>query len=259
MDPQQRLLMELIWEGDGGRRHDAGGAGRQPDRRDGRADGHRAVRPAWSGADGPCGGCRPAVRPGGLDIVAAGRLAYQYDLRGPTLTIDTACSSSLVGVHLAAEALRRGECDMAVAAGAYLVIRPDTFVQGCATSMLAVDGRCKTFDASADGYVLGEGGGLVVLERLSSALANGRRIRAVLRGSAVNQDGRSNGLTAPNRGAQVDVIRRAQAAPGVAPDEVAYVEAHGSGTKLGDAIELSALHDVFATARAPSARSWSAR
>ncbi|ACU75831.1 Beta-ketoacyl synthase [Catenulispora acidiphila DSM 44928] len=249
MDPQQRLLMELMWEG----MEDAGTtpaslAGSRTGVMVGLMDTVQYGRLEME-RTGPSVAADPLFGQGVSTSVAAGRLAYQYDLRGPTLTIDTACSSSLVGVHLAAEALRRGECDMAVAAGAYLVIRPDTFVQGCATSMLAVDGRCKTFDASADGYVLGEGGGLVVLERLSSALANGRRIRAIVRGSAVNQDGRSNGLTAPNRGAQVDVIRRAQAAAGVAPDEVAYVEAHGSGTKLGDAIELSALHDVFATSR----------
>ena len=250
MDPQQRLLMELMWEG----LEDAGTtpaalAGSRTGVMVGLMDTVQYGRLEME-RTGPAVAADPLFGQGVSTSVAAGRLAYQYDLRGPTLTIDTACSSSLVGVHLASEALRRGECDMAVAAGAYLVIRPDTFVQGCATSMLAVDGRCKTFDASADGYVLGEGGGLVVLERLSSALANGRRIRAVLRGSAVNQDGRSNGLTAPNRGAQVDVIRRAQAVAGVDPSEVAYVEAHGSGTKLGDAIELSALHDVFATTRA---------
>ncbi|MEY9930253.1 acyl transferase domain-containing protein/acyl carrier protein [Catenulispora sp. GP43] len=249
MDPQQRLLMELMWEG----LEDAGTtpaalAGSRTGVMVGLMDTVQYGRLEME-RTGPAVAADPLFGQGVSTSVAAGRLAYQYDLRGPTLTIDTACSSSLVGVHLASEALRRGECDTAVAAGAYLVIRPDTFVQGCATSMLAVDGRCKTFDASADGYVLGEGGGLVVLERLSTALANGRRIRAVLRGSAVNQDGRSNGLTAPNRGAQVDVIRRAQAAAGVAPAEVAYVEAHGSGTKLGDAIELSALHDVFAASR----------
>ncbi|NUR25338.1 MAG: SDR family NAD(P)-dependent oxidoreductase [Catenulispora sp.] len=245
MDPQQRLLMELMWEG----MEDAGTtpgalAGSRTAVMVGLMD---TVQYGRLEVDsyGPAVVADPLFGQGISTSVAAGRLAYHYDLRGPTLTLDTACSSSLVGVHLAAEALRRGECDLAVAAGAYLMLQADVFVQGCATSMLAADARGKTFDARADGYVIGEGGGLVVLERLSSALANGRRIRAVLRGSAVNQDGRSNGLTAPNRGAQEDVIRRAQAVAGVAPDEVAYVEAHGSGTRLGDAIELSALHDVF--------------
>ncbi|WP_033438929.1 type I polyketide synthase [Saccharothrix sp. NRRL B-16314] len=245
MDPQQRLLMELLWEG-------MENAGTSPARL---AGSRTAVMVGFMDTvqygrleterTGPGVVADPYFGQGVSASVVAGRLAYQFDLRGPTATLDTACSSSLVGVHLAAEALRRGECDLAVAAGAFLVIHPDTYVQACATSMLSADGTCKTFDRAADGYVMGEGGGLVLLERLSSAIRNGRRIRAVLRGSAVNQDGRSNGLTAPSRGAQVDVIRRAQAAARIGPDEVDYVEAHGSGTPLGDAIELSALHDVF--------------
>ncbi|MGX6606764.1 SDR family NAD(P)-dependent oxidoreductase [Micromonosporaceae bacterium Da 78-11] len=245
MDPHQRLLMELLWDGLENAAIDPGRvAGSRTAVLVGYMDSMQYGR-LETEAYGPTVTHDPYFGQGVSPSVVAGRLAYQFDLRGPTATIDTACSSSLVGVHLAAEALRRGECDLAVAAGAYLIVRPDTYVQACATSMLSPDGRCKTFDRSADGYVLGEGGGLVVLERLSSALRNGRRIRGVLRGSAVNQDGRSNGLTAPSRGAQVDVIRRAQAAAGVEPDEVDFVEAHGSGTQLGDAIELSALHDVF--------------
>ncbi|SDI33714.1 Acyl transferase domain-containing protein [Actinokineospora alba] len=245
MDPQQRLLMELLWEG-------LENAGTTPAKL---AGSRTAVMVGFMDTvqygrleqefTGPGVVADPYFGQGVSASVVAGRLAYQYDLRGPTVTLDTACSSSLVGVHLAAEALRRGECELAVAAGAFLMIHPDIYVQACATSMLAPDGLCKTFDSGADGYVMGEGGGLVVLERLSSAIRNKRRIRAVLRGSAVNQDGRSNGLTAPSRGAQVDVIRRALAAARVRPEEVDYVEAHGSGTQLGDAIELSALHDVF--------------
>ncbi|MBC6447372.1 type I polyketide synthase [Actinokineospora xionganensis] len=250
MDPQQRLLMELVWEG-------FENAGIAPPRV---AGSRTAVMVGFMDTvqygrlqterHGPGVAADPYFGQGVSASVVAGRLAYHYDLRGPAVTLDTACSSSLVGVHLAAQALRRGECDLAVAAGAFLIMQPDTFVQACATSMLAPDGRCKTFDSAADGYVMGEGGGVVVLERLSSALRNGRRIRAVLRGSAVNQDGRSNGLTAPSRGAQADVIGRALAAARVSPDEVAFVEAHGSGTQLGDAIELAALHDVFGGRRA---------
>ena len=245
MDPQQRLLMELVCEG----LDDAGTAAQ-------RLAGSRTA--VMVGLMDTAQYGRLQVERYGAGVIAdpyfgqgvtasvvAGRLAYQFDLRGPAITLDTACSSSLVGVHLAAQALRRGECDLAVAAGAFLIMHPDTYVQSCATSMLAPDGRCKTFDSSADGYVMGEGGGLVVLERLSDARRNNRRIRAVLRGSAVNQDGRSNGLSAPSRSAQVEVIRRALADARVSPDEVGYVEAHGSGTQLGDAIELSALHDVF--------------
>jgi acyl transferase domain-containing protein len=245
MDPHQRLLMELLWEG-------LEDAGTSPTRLAGSRTGVMVgymdtvqYGRLESERYGAAVAADPYFGQGVSASVVAGRLAYQYDLRGPAVTIDTACSSSLVGVHLAAQALRRGECDLAVAAGVFLIMQPDTYVQACATSMLAPDGRCKTFDASADGYAMGEGGGIVVLERLSSALRNGRRIRAVLRGSAVNQDGRSNGLTAPSRSAQVDVIRRALTAARVEPDDVDFVEAHGSGTHLGDAIELSALHDVF--------------
>jgi acyl transferase domain-containing protein len=245
MDPNQRLLMELVWEGleNAGISPDAAAGSRtavlvglMDTLQYGRLEAER--QGAGVTAD-------PYFGQGISTSVVAGRLAYHFDLHGPAVTLDTACSSSLVGLHLGAQALRSGECDLAIAAGSYLIMQPDTYVQGCATSMLAPDGRCKTFDITADGYVMGEGGGLVVLERLSAALRHGRRIRAVLRGSAVNQDGRSNGLTAPSRSAQADVIRRALAAAKVDPDDVDYLEAHGSGTRLGDAIELSALHDVF--------------
>lgn len=245
MDPQQRLLMELVWEA----LEDAGTpaptlAGSRTGVMIGFSDTLQyarlqAERQGWRVFTDPYLG------QGSSASVVAGRLAYHFDLRGPTLALDTACSSSLVAVHLAAQSLRRGECDLALAGGAFLVMQPDVYVYGCATSMLAPDGACKTFDAGANGYVMGEGGGIVVLARLSDAVRAGYPIRAVIRGSAVNQDGHSNGLTAPSRTAQVDVIRRALAAARTSPDEVCYVEAHGSGTKLGDAIELGALHDVF--------------
>jgi acyl transferase domain-containing protein len=245
MDPHQRLLLELVWEG-------LEDAGLSPTRL---AGSRTAVMVGFMDTlqygrlqierQGGAALADPYLGQGAVPSVAAGRIAYQLDLMGPTLTVDTACSSSLVAVHLASESLRRGECDLAVAAGASLTLHPSVYIQACAGLMMCSDGRCKTFDETADGYVMGEGGGLVVLERLSSALANGRRIHAVIRGSAVNQDGRSNGLTAPSRRAQADVIGRALAAARVTPDEIAYVEAHGSGTRLGDAIELSALHDVF--------------
>ncbi|GAA3836693.1 hypothetical protein GCM10022226_68330 [Sphaerisporangium flaviroseum] len=245
MDPHQRLLLELAWEG-------LEDAGTSPSRIAGSRTGvmvgymdslqYGRLQLERQGMDALAD---PYLGQGSAASVAAGRIAYQLNLCGPTLTIDTACSSSLIAVHLAAESLRRGECDLALAAGVSLTLHPTNFIQACAGSMLCADGKCKTFDANADGYVMGEGGGVVVLEPLSKAIRNGRRIRAVLRGSAVNQDGRSNGLTAPSRSAQVDVIGKALDAAGVAADEVAYVEAHGSGTHLGDAIELSALHDVF--------------
>ncbi|WP_157382812.1 type I polyketide synthase [Nonomuraea coxensis] len=245
MDPHQRLLLELAWEG-------LESAGLSP----GRVAGSRTgVMVGFMDTlqygrlqmehQGPHAVSDPYLGQGAIPSVAAGRIAYQLDLTGPTVTVDTACSSSLIAIHLAAESLRRGECDLALAGGASLTLHPTTFQQACAGLMMCADGRCKTFDEQADGYVMGEGGGLLVLEPLSRALANGRRVRAVLRGSAVNQDGRSNGLTAPSRRAQNDVITRALAAARVSPDEIGYVEAHGSGTHLGDAIELSALHDVF--------------
>ncbi|GAA3025425.1 hypothetical protein GCM10017559_58880 [Streptosporangium longisporum] len=250
MDPQQRMLLELAWEG-------LESAGLSPSRLRGSRTGvmvgymdtlqYGRLQMEWQGRDALSD---PYLGQGAIASVAAGRIAYQLDLIGPTLTVDTACSSSLIAVHLAAESLRRGECDLALAAGASLSLHPTLYIQACAGLMMCSDGRCKTFDENADGYVMGEGGGLVVLEPLSKALANGRRIRAVIRGSAVNQDGRSNGLTAPSRKAQVDVITRALAAARVTPDEIDYVEAHGSGTHLGDAIELSALHDVFGGRRA---------
>ncbi|MGW2182075.1 SDR family NAD(P)-dependent oxidoreductase [Streptomyces sp. NPDC001732] len=245
MDPQQRLLMELTWES----LEDAGLppadlAGTRTAVMIGLSDTLQygriqQEREGLSMVHDPYGGQGASLS------VAAGRIAYHFDLRGPTMTVDTACSSSLVAVHLAGAALRRGECSTAVVGGGFLMIHRDMYVNACATGMLSRDGLCRTFDARADGYAIGEGAGVVVLMRLSDAVAQGRTVHAVIRGTAVNQDGRSNGLTAPNRAAQVDVIRRALAAAGAAPQDVSYVEAHGSATRLGDAIELSALGDVF--------------
>jgi len=171
---------------------------------------------------------------------AAGRLAYFLGVHGPAMAIDTACSASLVAVHQACRSLRTGECNLALAAGVNLILSPEANINFSKSRMLAPDGRCKTFDASADGYVRGEGCGVVVLKTLSSAKADGNRILAVIRGSAVNQDGRSGGLTAPNGPAQEAVIREALAAAGVAPHEISYLEAHGTGTSLGDPIEVQA-------------------
>ncbi|RDI31655.1 type I polyketide synthase [Lentzea flaviverrucosa] len=181
---------------------------------------------------------------------AAGRIAHQLDLRGPCLTVDTACSSALSAMHLAVQSLRRGECDIAIVGASSTMINPEVFVQSCKMSMLAADGRTKTFDESADGYVIGEGGGVVVLRRTQD-VAPGQRTRALIRGTATNQDGRSNGLTAPNRAAQIAVIRAAHADAGVRTDDIGYVEAHGSGTQLGDAIEFTALQEVFGERSAP--------
>ncbi|QIS14175.1 type I polyketide synthase [Nocardia arthritidis] len=182
--------------------------------------------------------------PGTLHGMASGRLAHALDLQGPALSLDTACSSSLVALHLAADSLRRGECGMALVGGVSLLLSPDIWINLSLAKMIAADGRCKTFDARADGYGRGEGCGVLVLKRLRE-VSEGERVLAVLRGSAVKHDGRSASIIAPNGVAQRAVIREALASAGVTPEEVGYIEAHGTGTPLGDAIELDALGDVF--------------
>ncbi|GEN10599.1 Acyl transferase domain-containing protein [Myxococcus fulvus] len=182
--------------------------------------------------------------------MAAGRIAHTLGLQGPALTVDTACSSSAVAVHLACQSLRNDESDLALAGGVSLSLSPITMMFECQNRMLAVDGRCKTFDASADGFSRGEGCGVVVLKRLSDALAQGNPILGVIRGSALNHDGRSSGLMVPNGRAQERVIRMALEGCGVEPEQVSYVEAHGTGTSLGDPIEMEALRSVFG--RAPA-------
>lgn len=183
--------------------------------------------------------------------IAANRLSYQLDLQGPSVAVDTACSSSLVAVHLAVRSLRRGECDAALAGGVNLLLSPDPTIVFSHAQMMAKRGRCRTFDAGADGYVRGEGCGVLVLKRLSDALANNDDIVALIRGTATNQDGRSNGLTAPNGLSQQAVMREALADAGLTPAEVDYVEAHGTGTPLGDPIEMDALKAVLLDGRSP--------
>ncbi len=185
--------------------------------------------------------------------VLGGRLSYLFDWRGPNVSLDTACSSSLVAVHLAVQSLRNGECDMALAGGVNIILSPEFTLTASRMHMLAPDGRCKAFDQRADGFVRGEGCGVVVLKRLSDAQAAGDNILAVIRGSAVNQDGKSNGLTAPNSLSQEAVIRAALANSGVSPAEISYVEAHGTGTSLGDPIEVEALSAVLAAANGEAA------
>ena len=180
--------------------------------------------------------------------IVANRLSYILDLRGPSLAIDTACSSSLVAVHQACQSLRQQECSLALAGGVNLVLSPQLMVALSAANMLSPDGQCKTFAADADGYVRGEGCGMIVLKRLEDAERDGDSILAVIRGSAVNQDGRSNGLTAPNQTAQKNVIEKALANAGIKPEELSYIEAHGTGTPLGDPIEMDALLSVFGRA-----------
>lgn len=182
---------------------------------------------------------------------AAGRISYRLGLQGPAVTVDTACSSSLVAIHQACQALRLGECDLALAGGANVLLSPATMITFSHAHMLAPDGRCKTFDAAADGYVRGEGCGVIVIKRLDDAIRDGDRIRAVIRGSAINQDGASGGLTVPNGVAQQRVITEALHRAGVAASDVGYLEAHGTGTSLGDPIEVQAAGAALGKGRDP--------
>jgi amino acid adenylation domain-containing protein len=239
MDPQQRLLLEVAWEG-------LERAGIAPDSLGGVSTGvyigvmsnDYAMRQAH-GLE--ANRIDPYMLSGNELSFAAGRLAHQLGLQGPAMAIATACSSSLVTIHLACQALRAGECDLALAGGVNVIIDPVTGVMLCKLRALSTDGRCKTFDDSADGYGRGEGAAVLVLEKLSTARARGARILAVIRGSAVNHDGHSAGLTVPNGTAQQKLLRRAFDASGISPTDLDYVEAHGTGTQLGDPVELRAL------------------
>ena len=242
MDPQQRLLLEVAWE-------TFEDAAIDPDRL---AGGPVGVFVGISSFDYARLLWREASRvgayagTGGSLSIAANRLSYFFGFHGPSLAVDTACSSSLVAVHQAMRSLRSGECAAALAGGVNLVLLPEPTIGFSQARMMSSDGRCRAFAAGADGYVRAEGCGLVLLKPLSAARADGDRILAVLRGSAVNQDGRSNGLTAPNGPSQQEVIRLALADAGLSPGRLQYIEAHGTGTALGDPIELQALAAVLA-------------
>jgi phthiocerol/phenolphthiocerol synthesis type-I polyketide synthase D len=249
MDPQQRLALEVAWEA---LEH----AGVAPDS----LSGTRAA--VILGVYYSEYQTAAAANPDSIDAYSAtgnahsvtvGRIAYLLGLRGPALAVDTACSSSLVSVHLACQSLRMRESDLALAGGVNLILRPETQLALSKWGMLSPRGRCNAFDAGADGFVRGEGAGIVVLKRLTDAVRDGDRVLAVVRGSAVNQDGRSNGLTAPNALAQRDVITRALRSADVAAGSVNFVEAHGTGTALGDPIEFDALADVYGRGDGPCA------
>jgi acyl transferase domain-containing protein/NAD(P)-dependent dehydrogenase (short-subunit alcohol dehydrogenase family)/SAM-dependent methyltransferase/acyl carrier protein len=182
---------------------------------------------------------------GSSHSTAAGRLAYTLGCQGPALSVNTACSSAMVAVHMACQSLKQGECDLALGSGVNLMLSPEVSIAYSQAGMLSPDGRCKAFDASANGYVRGEGAGVVVLKRLKDALRDNHTIYGIIKASAINQDGASNGLTAPNGLAQVSLIRDALARGNLSPEEISYVEAHGTGTILGDPIEYEALVDVF--------------
>jgi acyl transferase domain-containing protein/NADPH:quinone reductase-like Zn-dependent oxidoreductase/acyl carrier protein len=241
MDPQQRLLLEVAWEA----LEDAGQpAPRLAGSRTGVFIGmYNADYAQFQDDDDAYAAIGNAMG------VAAGRLSYTFDLQGPSLLVDTLCSSSLVAVSLACHSLRRRECNLALAGGVNLILSPMSTILSSRLLALAPDGRCKTFDARANGYVRSEGCGVVVLKRLSDALADGDAIWALIRGAAVNQDGRSTALTAPNVLAQQAVIRQALADGGVAPEQVGYIEAHGTGTSLGDPIEVEGLKAVYGRPR----------
>ena len=249
MDPQQRLLLEVAWEAlehagipaNSLRRSQTGVfVGACVSEYGYLAANDLPKVDAWSNT-------------GGALSIIANRLSYFLDLRGPSVAVDTACSSSLVAIHLACQSLRLRDSEVAIAAGVNLLLSPAVFHGFDQAGALSPTGRCHAFDADADGFVRGEGCGVVVLKRLSDAVRDGDRVLAVVKGSAINQDGRSNGLMAPNPAAQTAVLKAAYSQAGVHPHEVDYVEAHGTGTFLGDPIEARALGTVLGRGRATSA------
>lgn len=243
LDPQQRLLLEVVWEA-------LEMAGQAPELITGSATGvfigmttsdYAALQSRTTSTEY----IDTYFGTGVANSIASGRIAYVLGLRGPCMTVDTACSSSLVALHLACQSLHAGECRMALAGGVSLILAPDSHIIACKGQMLSRDGRCKTFDAAADGYGRGEGCGVVVLKRLSDAKADGDPILGLILGSAINHDGKSAGLTAPNGIAQEEVMRKALLNARVVAADVGYIETHGTGTVLGDPIEIQALGAVY--------------
>jgi 3-oxoacyl-[acyl-carrier-protein] synthase II len=242
LDPQQRLLLEVSWEA-------LENAGIATEEVMGSQTGvfigicgtdywHQLLSRKFSEIDA-------YLTTGNTHSLASGRLSYHFGFTGASISVDTACSSSLVALHLAIQSLRNQECSMALVGGVNRLVSPQASINLSKSSMLSADGRCKTFDDSANGFVRSEGCGVVVLKRLSDAIANKDRILALLKGSAVNQDGRTSGLTAPNSLSQQAVINQALSNAQVDPSQISYIETHGTGTSLGDLIEVEALSQVF--------------
>ena len=249
LDPQQRLMLEMSWKA-------LEDAGIDPDELRGSRTGvyggithsdYKEVSGGIGNITSPASSLYAAT--GTSNSTAIGRVSYVLGLQGPAISVDTACSSSLVAVHQAISGLRQDESDLALAGGVSLILSNNVMESRANAGMLSPDGLCKTFDASANGYVRGEGCGVLVLKRLRDAEADGDRIWGIIRGSAVNQDGASMGLTVPNGEAQEQVIRDALRRSGVSPSQVDYVEAHGTGTSVGDPLELQALASVFGEER----------
>ncbi|GCF10239.1 hypothetical protein KDI_38030 [Dictyobacter arantiisoli] len=240
MDPQQRLLLEIAWE-------TFEHAAIAPDTLAGSQTGvfigissndYLLLQQQNSTLDAYVG-------TGNAHSIAANRLSYAFDLRGPSMAVDSACSSSLLALHQACQSIRAGECSLALAGGVNLLLTPEPTLTFSQAHMMSPDGHCKTFDETADGYVRGEGCGLVLLKPLAAAQRDGDRVFALIRGSATNQDGASNGLTAPNGPAQEMVIRQALINANIHPEQLSYIETHGTGTSLGDPIEVNALKNVL--------------
>ncbi|MDT7758921.1 MAG: phthiocerol/phenolphthiocerol synthesis type-I polyketide synthase, partial [Mycobacterium sp.] len=242
MDPQQRLLLEVAQEA----MDDAGVSGRVAGRPVGvYVGGFTADNLVLRNSPTSRTAINSHTATAATFTMLSNRISYVYDLRGPSMTIDTACSSSLVALHEAAQAMARGEIELALVGGVNAMLIPETVIGMCKGRFLAVDGHCKTFDAAADGYARGEGAGVLLLKPLADATRDHDRIYAVIKGTGVNQDGRTSAITVPNPDAQMDLIRRVTAESGVRPEQIGYVEAHGTGTAVGDPLEMAAIGETL--------------
>ncbi len=252
IDPQHRLLLEVAWEA-------LEDAGQIPERLAGSKTGvFVGISTHDYGDIQMYPGNRRLIdgyaNSGTATSIAANRVSYLFDFRGPSFTVDTACSSSLTAVHLACQSLASGDCDLALAGGVQVLLTPELTIGFCKATMLSPDGRCKAFDARANGYVRGEGAGVVVLKPLAAALRAGDPIYAVIRATSINEDGRTSAMTVPSRAAQEEMLRDACRKAGISPGDVAYVEAHGTGTPVGDPIEASAIGTVLSEGRPAGTR-----